>query len=232
MNYHQKQPNKFSRLESLISEEKVEIIKSKTILVIGIGGVGGYVVESLIRSGISKIIIVDHDKIDITNINRQIIALNSTIGKSKVDVMEERIKDINDNVEVIKYKLFFDEKTKEIILDNDIDYVIDCCDSFNSKIFIMEESIKRKIKFISCMGTANKLDPSKLEIVDIRKTYNDPLAKKYRKYINDNNINKKIMVLSSTELPKKNGNILGSSSFVPSSAGLLIASYVIRQIIK
>lgn len=229
---YQNQPNRFSRLENLIGEDKLQLIKEKTVLVLGIGGVGGYVVESLVRSGISKIILVDHDKIDVTNINRQIIALNSTIGKSKVDVMEQRIKDINDDIQVTKYELFFDEKTKDIILDNDIDYIIDCCDTFNSKILIMEEALKRKINFISSMGTANKLDPSKLEIIDIRKTYNDPLARKIRKYIKDNKMNQKIIVLSSLELPKKNGNILGSSSFVPSSAGLLIASYIIRQIIK
>lgn len=227
-----KQPNIFSRLESLIGKDNVNKIKEKTILVLGIGGVGGYVAESLVRSGISKIILIDHDIVDITNINRQIIALNSTIGKKKVDIMEQRLKDINPDVIVKKYDLFFDDMTKNVILDNKIDFIVDCCDTFKSKTLIIKEALKRNIEFISSMGTANKLDPTKLEIVDIRKTYNDPLARKIRKFIKDENIKAKVMVLSSKEVPVKNGNILGSTSFVPSSAGLLITSYIIRKIIK
>ena len=228
----QKQPNSFSRLESLIGFASLEKIKQKRVLVLGIGGVGGYVAEALVRSGISKIVIVDYDIVDITNINRQIIALNSTLGKKKVDVLEQRLKDINPELEIKTFDLFFDSKTKDKILDNNFDFIIDCCDSLESKKLIIKEALIRKIDIISSMGTANKLDPSLLEIVDIRKTYNDPLARKIRKFIKDEKINQKIMVLSSKEVPIKNGKILGSNSFVPSSAGLLIASYVIRKIIK
>lgn len=228
----QKQPNSFSRLESLIGFDSLEKIKQKRVLVLGIGGVGGYVAEALVRSGISKIVIVDYDIVDITNINRQIIALNSTLGKKKVDVLEQRLKDINPELEIKTFDLFFDSKTKDKILDNNLDFIIDCCDSLESKKLIIKEALIRKIDIISSMGTANKLDPSLLEIVDIRKTYNDPLARKIRKFIKDEKINQKIMVLSSKEVPIKNGKILGSNSFVPSSAGLLIASYVIRKIIK
>lgn len=222
----------FERVESLIGSDNLEKIKKKTVLVLGIGGVGGYVVESLVRCGISNIIIVDHDIVDETNLNRQIIALNSTIGKKKVDVMEERIKNINKECNVIKYDLFFDSNTKDEILNNKIDFIVDSCDSVNSKKLIIEEAIKRKIDFISSMGTANKLDPTKLEITDIRKTVNDPLARIMRKFVKDSKIKDKVVVLSSTELPKKNGTVLGSVSFVPSSAGLLITSYIINKIIK
>ncbi|MCI8347788.1 MAG: tRNA threonylcarbamoyladenosine dehydratase [Bacilli bacterium] len=228
MNQH----NIFDRLESLIGKKGLEKIRQRTILVIGIGGVGGYVVESLIRSGISKIIIVDPDIIEETNINRQIIALNSTIGQKKVDVMEYRIKDINNTVKVIKYDCFFNQNTKDKILSHDIDFIVDCCDMLKSKQLLIKESLNRKIPLISSMGTANRLDPSRLAIMDIRKTYNDPLARKIRKFIKDEKVTEKIMVLTSLEMPKKNGRILGSTSFVPSSAGLLIASYIIRKIIE
>lgn len=227
-----KQPNIFERFESLIGKRGLEKIKQKTILVIGIGGVGGYVVESLIRSGISKIIIVDPDIIEETNINRQILALNSTIGKKKVDVMESRIRDINKNVTIIKYDCFFDKNTKDEILDHNIDFIVDCCDMTESKKLLIKESLNRKIPLISSMGTANRLDPSKLAIMDIRKTYNDPLAKKMRKFIKDEKIKEKIIVLTSLEIPKKNGITLGSTSFVPSAAGLLITSYIIKKIIE
>ena len=222
----------FERVEALIGSDNLEKIKKKTVLVLGVGGVGGYVVESLVRCGISNIIIVDHDIVDETNLNRQIIALNSTIGKKKVDVMEESIKNINKEGNVIKYDLFFDSNTKDEILNNKIDFIVDSCDSVNSKKLIIEEALKRKIDFISSMGTANKLDPTKLEITDIRKTVNDPLARIMRKFVKDSKIKDKVVVLSSTELPKKNGTVLGSVSFVPSSAGLLITSYIINKIIK
>lgn len=227
-----KQHNIFERFETLIGKRGLEKIKQKTILVIGIGGVGGYVVESLIRSGLSKIIIVDPDVIEETNINRQIIALNSTIGKKKVDVMESRIKDINKNIMVIKYDCFFDQNTKNKILNHNIDFIVDCCDMTESKKLLIRESINRKIPLISSMGTANRLDPSKLTIMDIRKTYNDPLAKRIRKFVKDEKITEKIMVLTSLETPKKNGCLLGSASFVPSAAGLFITSYLIKKIIE
>lgn len=166
-----------------------------------------------------------------SNINRQIIALNSTLGMDKVDVFEERIKDINNNCKVIKIKEFVKEENISKLFDFSIDYFIDACDYVPTKKLIISECLKRKIPFISSMGTAKKLDPSKLEIIDIRKTKNDPLARIIRKYVKDNNIKEKVEVLSSTELPVKT-DTLGSSAFVPASAGLLIASYVVRQIIK
>ena len=132
----------FERLELLIGD-KINELKEKNVLVLGIGGVGGYATESLVRNGIGNITIVDYDTVDITNINRQIIATHSNIGKKKIDVMEERIKDINPNCNVIKYDLFYEEKNKDIIFDNKIDYVIDCCDSLESKKILIMECVKR-----------------------------------------------------------------------------------------
>ncbi len=224
--------HKFDRLSKVIGEDKVSLLSKKTVLVLGVGGVGGYVCEALARSGIGRLIIVDFDIVDETNINRQIIALDSTIGLKKVDVLENRIKDINSGCEVIKIDKFIDKDNLLELFNYDIDYFVDACDTMTVKKMVIIECIKRKIKFISSMGTGNKLDPSKLEIVDIRKTINDPLAKVIRKFVKDEKINSKVMVLSSSELPIKTGERTpGSTAFVPASAGLLIASYVVRQFI-
>lgn len=222
----------FDRLELLIGKDNLEKIKSKKVLVVGIGGVGGSVVTSLVRSGIENIVIIDFDTVDITNLNRQVIAYQSTIGMKKTDAMEMLINEINPTCNIVKYDLFLDsENIKEIIEKEKPDYIVDACDSKETKKAIILESLKRKIKFISSMGTGNKLDPTKLEITDIRKTVNDPLARIFRKWVKDNKINDKIVVLSSKEVPKKTGNVVASNSFVPNSAGLLITSYIINDII-
>ena len=224
---------RFSRLAKIIGSDNVDLLSKKTVLVLGVGGVGGYVVESLARSGIGKIIIVDFDIIDETNINRQIIALSSTIGKLKVDVLEERIKDINSNCEVIKISSFIDNNNFDSLFNNQIDFLVDACDTVPVKKMLIKKCTTENIPFISCMGTGNKLDPSKLEIIDIRKTVNDPLARILRKYVKDEKINKKVLVCSSSELPSKTEDRTpGSSAFVPSSAGLLIGSYIIRYFIS
>ena len=225
--------HKFDRFKKLISEDSFENISSKTVLVIGVGGVGGYVVEALVRSGIGKIIIVDGDVVDETNINRQIIALSSTVGQSKADVFERRIKDINEKCEVIKINKFIDASNIDILFDYEFDFLVDACDTVSTKLALIDRCILAKRKFISSMGTGNKLDPSMLEIVDVRKTVNDPLARIVRKHVKDKKINDKVLVLSSRELPIKTGDRTpGSTSFVPSSAGLLIASYIIRTFIN
>ena len=225
--------HKFDRFKKLISEDSFENISSKTVLVVGVGGVGGYVVEAFVRSGIGKIIIVDGDMVDETNINRQIIALSSTVGQSKVDVFEKRIKDINEKCEVIKINKFIDAANIDILFDYEFDYLVDACDTVSTKLALIDRCILEKRKFISSMGTGNKLDPSMLEIVDVRKTVNDPLARIVRKHVKDKRINDKVLVLSSRELPIKTGDRTpGSTSFVPSSAGLLIASYIIRTFIN
>ena len=222
----------FDRLEKMIGLDNINKIKSKKILIVGLGGVGGECVLSLIRSGISNITLVDYDVVDITNLNRQAVAYRSTVGMKKTEVLKNIILDINPECNVLCKDVFLDDKIiSEIILD-DYDYVIDACDTVKTKKAIIKECIKKDIKVISSMGTGNKLDPSMLEICDIRKTINDPLARIMRKWVKDEKINKKVMVLSSKELPIKVDGVVSSNSFVPNSAGLLIASYVIRDIIN
>lgn len=222
----------FERLEQLVGE-KYKNIKALKVLVLGVGGVGGYVVESLVRCGISKIILVDFDKVEITNINRQIIALKSTIGKYKVDVFEERIKDISPNCEVVKIKEKITLDNIGLIFDEEVDYIIDACDTINVKKEIIKVCLNKRQKFISSMGTAQKLDPSKLVITDLMKTSYDPIAKILRKYVKDEKLKGKIPVVSSLEQKvDSNKKVLGSTSFVPSVAGLLITSYIIREVIE
>ncbi len=221
----------FNRLELLIND-KIDLIKNKNILIIGLGGVGGYALESIVRSGIENITIVDYDKIDITNLNRQILSLNNNIGLKKVDVAYERIKNINPNCKVTIIDKKITSSNIDLLFKNHIDYVIDACDTTQTKCELIKECLKRKIKLISSMGTGNKLDPAKLEIIDIRKTCYDPLAKIIRKMVKDENIKDKIMVVSSKEVPiKTNSKTIGSTSFVPATAGLLCASFVINDII-
>ena len=225
--------NQFTRLELLIGKENVDKIKKTKVLVLGLGGVGSYVVESLIRSGVSDITLVDFDTIDITNLNRQLMTNLDNIGEYKVDVLEKRIKSINEDVKIKKIKDFIDLNNIDILFNDNPSYIIDCCDSIPTKKELIRKCLKRKIKFITCMGTGNKLDPSKLEIIDVRKTSYDPIAKIIRKFLKDERLNGKVLCCCSREMPiKTNSKIIGSTSFVPSSAGLLITSYVIRDIIN
>lgn len=224
---------KFSRFEQLVGSEILDSIKNKSILVLGCGGVGGYVIEALARSGVGTLILVDFDTVDVTNINRQIIALDSTVGRKKVDVFVERIADINDKCKVIVIDKFIDIDNLEELFFYKIDYFIDACDTVSTKKAVIENCIKRKIPFISSMGTGNKFDPFKLEIIDIRKTSYDPLAKILRKYVKEMRIKENVMVLSSKEVPKKMGDrVVASTAFVPAIAGLMIASYVINSFIE
>lgn len=224
--------NEWSRLELLIGKEKIEKLKQKSILILGVGGVGSSAVEHLTRNGIGKIILVDCDKIDITNLNRQIMTTHSNIGDWKVDVLEKRIKDISPSTEVITIKEKITEENIELLYREHVDYMIDACDTIPVKKELIRKNIKYHIPFISCMGTGNRLDPTKLQIVDIRKTSYDPIAKIIRKMIRDEKINEKVMVVTSTEVPIKREKIIASSSFVPSTAGMLTAFYVVSQILK
>ena len=224
---------RFSRLEKLIGEDKLTSLSKKSVLILGVGGVGGYVAESLARSGIGTLILVDFDTIDESNINRQIIALDSTIGLKKVDVLEKRIKEINNDINVIKIDKFIDSENYTLLFDYDIDYFVDACDTVSTKKSVIKYCLDNDINFITSMGTGNKFDPSKLEIVDIRKTVNDPLARIIRKFVKDLKTNKKVMVCTSSELPIKTGDRTpGSTAFVPSSAGLLIGSYIVRKFLE
>lgn len=224
---------KYVRLEKVIGKDKVDDLGQKCVLVIGCGGVGGYVCEALARSNIGRLIIADFDVVDVTNINRQIIALESTIGQKKVDVLEKRLKDINPNLDVVKIDSFIGVDNIEVLFKDKLDYLVDACDSIKTKLALIDECLKRKIPFVSSMGTGNKLDPTKLDVVDIRKTVNDPLARIIRKYVKDKKIKDKVMVLSSTEVPVKTGERApGSTAFVPGTAGLILASFVVRNLIK
>ena len=224
---------RFSRLEKLIGEDKLTSLSKKSVLILGVGGVGGYVAESLARSGIGTLILVDFDTVDESNINRQIIALDSTIGLKKVDVLEKRIKEINSDINVIKIDMFIDSENYTLLFDYEIDYFVDACDTVSTKKSVIKYCLDNNINFITSMGTGNKFDPSKLEIVDIRKTVNDPLARIIRKFVKDLKTNKKVMVCTSSELPIKTGDRTpGSTAFVPSSAGLLIGSYIVRYFLE
>lgn len=221
----------FERIIPLIGEEKLSLLESSTVLVVGVGGVGSYAAEALIRSGIKKLIIIDHDTIAPSNLNRQIFTNTTNIGLSKVSELSKRLTLINPDCEVTALDIFLDDKTINILDNYHIDYLIDACDTVNTKKLLIDYSLNNNIKLISSMGTAKKLDPTKLQITDIRKTSYDPLAKIIRKYVNSLKTTKKIMVVSSDEQPSNNKE-LASMIFVPATAGLLCANYVIRDIIK
>lgn len=224
--------DEFSRLELLI-KEKINLLKEKKILIIGLGGVGGYALETLVRSGISNIIIVDGDIVEKTNINRQIIALNSTIGMYKVDACLERIKDINPNIKVKVINKYINEDNIDLLFEDKIDYLIDACDTMCVKELIIKNCLDKNIKLISCMGTGNKLNPLKFKIMDLRDTNYDPIAKRLRKYLKTLNTNKKVYVVSSDEeIIVKDSKTIPSISFVPAQAGILLSSYVINDILK
>jgi tRNA A37 threonylcarbamoyladenosine dehydratase len=222
----------FERLELLIGKDNVKKLNNTKVLVIGLGGVGGILAETLVRNGIENITIIDNDKIDITNKNRQIIALDSTIDRNKTEVLKERLLDINSNCKVNIISDFIDKNNIELLFNNPVDYVIDACDTVSTKILLIEECLKRNIKVVSSMGMGKKLDISKLKIMDIRKSSYDKLAKVVRKKLKDDGINEKVMVLSSVEEPIDTKENIGSYSPLTSYAGLLIADYVIKDIIK
>ena len=221
----------YDRLKLLIGN-KLDDLKNKSILIVGIGGVGGYALEAIVRSGISNIIIVDNDVVDITNLNRQIISLHSNIGKCKVDVAKERVLDINPECNIQTYKTYLTKENTIELFENKIDYVIDACDTTEVKMELIRICHSKNIKLISSMGTGNKMNPALLEVTDITKTSYDPLAKKIRKMVKEEKIKGKVMVVSSKEPPlETEEKKLGSNSFVPATAGLLCASYVINDIV-
>ena len=224
----------------LIGDENMQIIKNSSVIVFGVGGVGSYVCEAIARAGIGNITLVDNDVVSLTNINRQIVALNSTIGKLKTEVMSQRIKDINPECNVNCVNEFMLRDNVNAVLNSDYDYCVDAIDTVTAKLSIIERCKELDIPVISSMGTGNKLNPSMLEITDIFKTSVCPLAKVMRKELKLRNI-KKLKVCYSKEQPikpdktddvKGNRPTPGSVSFVPSVAGLLIASEVINDIIK
>lgn len=218
----------------LLGNEALEILKNKTVLVVGIGGVGSFCVEALARTGIGHLILVDKDKVESSNINRQLLATTETIDQVKVIVMKKRIQTLNPECKVDTYDCFYDCSMDEKIFSQKIDFVIDCIDSIKSKQDLAMACIQRDIPFLSSMGTARRLDPSKLEIMELEKTSYDPIAKRMRNWKRKNKISNKIWVVCSTEPPRpvEAGKPLPSMIFVPASAGLLLASECVKKLIN
>ena len=230
--------NQFSRTEILIGKKGIEKLNKAKVVIFGIGGVGSYVVEALARVGVGHLILIDFDKVDITNLNRQIEATHSTIGKLKIEVMKERILDINPNAKVEIYKPDEIEDGEENIIDNTMKYVVDAIDTMTSKLKIIEKAKKEKVPIISATGTGNKLEPTMFEVEDIYKTSVCPVCKILRKELKNRGI-KDLKVVYSKELPVKpqieretTEKTIGSISFVPSVAGLIIAGEVVKDIIQ
>ncbi|GAA0698321.1 tRNA threonylcarbamoyladenosine dehydratase [Paraclostridium ghonii] len=228
-----------TRTGLIIGNEGLEKLQNANVIVFGVGGVGSFAAEAIARAGVGKMTIVDFDDVDITNINRQIPALHSTVGKYKVEVMKERILDINPDIDIKAIRAKYTAQNSKEILCEDYDYVVDAIDMVTSKIHLIESCINKKLNIISSMGMGNKLDPTKIVVTDIYKTQMCPLAKVMRKELRDRKI-KKLKVVYSTEQPIElkekimNGKKItpGSISFVPSVGGLTIASVVINDLIK
>ena len=247
--------NQFSRTELVIGKAGVEKLNNAKVAIFGLGGVGSFVLEGLVRAGIGNFVLIDDDKICLTNLNRQILATRKTVGQPKVEVAKQRILDINPNANVEIHQEFFMPET-EGILDNSIDYIVDCIDTVTAKIDLVVRAEKLNVPIISCMGTGNKLDPTRFEVTDIYKTSICPLAKVMRKELRNRGI-KKLKVVYSKEEPVKlnetvensckhncicppgtkrkctiRNQVPGSISFVPSVAGLIIAGEVVKVILN
>ena len=243
----------FMRTELLLGKAGIEMLSKARVAVFGIGGVGGYVTEALCRSGVGALDLIDHDTVSVTNLNRQVIALHSTVGQYKTDVMENRLRDINPDVKITVHKCFYLPETKDQFDFSVYSYVVDAVDTVTAKLLLAEEAKKAGVPLISSMGTGNKLDPSFLQVSDVFETSVDPLARVMRRELRKRGIDH-LKVVWSTEEPRKPlldartirmmegspvpeedvrmKDIPGSSAFVPAAAGLLIASEVVRDLIK
>ena len=219
----------FERLITLIGEDDVNKLKKANVLIVGLGGVGGYALETLVRSGIYNLTIVDGDIVELSNLNRQIISKRDVIGKPKALVAQARTLEINPDVNLKVINEFISEDNFSLLNIDSFDYVIDACDDLNLKLLLIKNADKYKL--ISSMGTANKMDMTRFKITTIDKTSYDPLAKIIRKKIKEEKIQTKFKVVSSDEKVIKNGTKLGTIAYMPAVSGLLCASYVINDII-
>ncbi len=222
----------FQKLESLIGKTTLSAIKKKTVIVYGLGGVGGYACEALVRSGVGTVHLVDFDRIEPSNINRQIIALTSTIGLMKTDVFAQRIHDINPSCEVHIHTHAYSHQTETYFADLDVDFVIDAIDDVNAKVHLLKMYRLHGVPIISSMGFANKMHPEKIRMAYLKDTSVCPLARTIRRRLRKEDVSLDIPVVFSTEKPMKPLEQvikLGSNAFVPSTAGLYMASYVINQ---
>ncbi len=247
--------HKFSRTEILIGKEALQKLGQSKVEVFGVGGVGSYTVEALARAGIGHLVLVDFDEICLTNVNRQLPALHSTVGRAKVEVMRERILDINPEAQVTAYQEFVSPETVDRLVEKDCDYIVDAIDTVAGKLMIIEKAFSLGIPVVSAMGAGNKLDPTKLKVADISETQICPLARIMRKELKKRGITKGLKVVYSPESPRKpdqekascskycicpggdahcaaKRQIPGSISFVPSVAGLFLAAQVINDLIK
>lgn len=220
----------FDRLELLIGKENIEKISKINVLIVGIGGVGGTALEALVRSGVKNITIIDKDVFSESNLNRQILSTRDSIGLYKVDVGVNRCKSINPDVNITGLKINLDEKNVNEL--EYFDYIIDACDDINAKLALMQYANKNNINLISSMGTGKRLNPSNVIITRLDKTSNDPLAKKMRYEARKRGLKLNIPVVCSKEEPINNDRIIASSIFVPSTAGLMLAYYIIEKVIN
>ncbi len=243
--------HQFSRNELAFGPQGLELMKRSTVAVLGIGGVGSFAAEALARTGIGRIIMIDKDVVDITNINRQLHALLSTVGKPKAELMKARIADINPECDAVALKMFYTEETYEQLFAYPLDYIIDASDTISYKIHLIKQCLQRKIPLISSMGAANKMDPTRFQVADISKTTMDPIARVIRLKLRKEGIHKGVKVVFSTEQPikpredvtkrivadpapeiRKAQQPPASNAFVPSVAGLIMAGVVVNDLLK
>lgn len=241
--------SQFTRTEILIGKDNIALLKTKRIAVIGLGGVGSYAAEALARAGIGRFLLIDFDVVNLSNLNRQLLALHSSIEQNKTELMKQRILDINPKAEVEIVNVFLAQENRADYLI-DLDYIIDAIDSLGPKIGLIEYAIKNNINIISVMGAGNRLDPSHIQISPLSKSWNCPLAKRVRKFLHRRNVDKDIPVVYSSEKPIKpvpdeeeeadeiiihrgrQRNTIGSISYMPAIMGMQAASYVIRVLIN
>ncbi|WP_313995947.1 tRNA threonylcarbamoyladenosine dehydratase [uncultured Paenibacillus sp.] len=242
--------HQFSRTELAIGPEGLGVMKRSTVAVLGIGGVGSIAADALARTGIGRILLIDKDVVDITNVNRQVIALTTTVGQPKADLMRERIKLINPDCDVVSLRMFYTEETYEKLFEYELDYVIDASDTISYKVHLIKQCLKRRIPVISSMGAANKMDPTKFVVADISKTHTDPLARVVRTKLRKDGIRSGVKVVFSTEAPMKPREDVtqrivpenapeirkaqqppASNAFVPPVAGLIMVSVVVRDLL-
>ena len=231
--------HEFSRTELLIGREALDKLRHSKVAVFGVGGVGSFAVEGLTRAGVGKLVLVDNDVVSLTNLNRQLLATQKTLGRPKVEVMKERILEINPQAEVIVHQAFYLPGASDELIQDDYDYIVDAVDTVTAKIDLVVQAKKRNIPIISSMGAGNKMDPTRFRVSDIYKTSVDPLAKVMRRELRNRGIDS-LKVVYSTEPPLKpmkseeesrKKQIPGSISFVPSAVGLIIAGEVVKDLI-
>lgn len=229
--------HRLSRAELLLGKEGIERLQAAKVAIFGIGGVGSFAAEALARGGIGQLALIDGDTVSLTNLNRQLIATQKTIGRLKTEVMAERIREIAPDVKILEYPVVYGAENRDLLDFAAYDYIVDAIDTVTSKLLLIEEAKKAGTRIISCMGTGNKFDPSRFEIADISKTSVCPLAKVMRKELKERGISG-VKVVYSKEMPKKPADsretgkrqIPGSLSFVPPVAGMLLAGEVIREL--